>query len=277
MDGHGNACFLLCLRHGLQRVGYLRESSLSYRDFRVMGQWSKMQDGQMVETDHEADVRGSPHIRALAHGLKVRIHVFTEVAHREFNSHFMPFGHEGPIIRIVKVFGAEHFNFMEPVDKPQDAIEAEEAQMQADHRLAEAIAREEAQAQADRRLAEAVARKEAQAQADRRLAEAIAREEARAQAIAAIEDRVRKEVQMLADCRLAEAIARKEADRRRLAEAVALKEMQAQIEADRRLAEEFARYDAQAEADRGLVEAIAAIEDRVRKEVQMVADRRQVA
>ncbi len=106
MDDFGNTCFFNSLMKCLKNEGKMY--SYSYRGLLEFGAWNydKMK-GKMVDT---LDIQN---IHTLAVSLNVRIAIYTEIMYNVVNvDSVIVLGRRGPVCRIVKVKGFNHFNMM---------------------------------------------------------------------------------------------------------------------------------------------------------------------
>jgi hypothetical protein len=103
----GNSCFFNSLKAGLMNLD-MTYSSLNYNDFLALGGWNKGFKGNMVDTMTHNDK-----IEKLCRNLGCKLSVFSEVIPGVTNSTiYVPFGIEGPEIRIIRLRGYAHFNLM---------------------------------------------------------------------------------------------------------------------------------------------------------------------
>jgi len=108
LNGYGNCCFFLSLKKGIEQLGFFNDYTLD--DFINLSKfWKSEQKGRMVDTSIDSDS-----IQMLAMKLRVGIVIYSEILPNEVNmDSCMVYGtNRVDVVRIVKVLGAPHYNYM---------------------------------------------------------------------------------------------------------------------------------------------------------------------
>lgn len=108
MNGYGNCCFFLSLKKGIDQLGLFNDYTLN--DFINLSKfWTPEQKGRMVDTSIDSDS-----IQVLALKLRIGIVIYSEILPNKVNmDSCMVYGtNRVDVVRIVKVLGAPHYNYM---------------------------------------------------------------------------------------------------------------------------------------------------------------------